>query len=465
MLSGAVTNFSGVLFMRNLLSRFFLFAGLLALFLDYAVAQQAVPPGELLTLDQAVAAAVANSSALRISTMETEKIQSQITAALTKRRPSSNVSFFGAQLLNDLKFTYRQGEFGSFPSTGPVPPQDMQVGTNRRPIGLAMVQVDQPLTQLKKIDLGVAAQRLNIESTQEKARKHRQDLAHQVRQIYYQILQNEAGLESSDEISRLYAELDRSITASVAQSTALRADALQVKALIAEEDYRRVTLRNAIDEGQEALNRLMGRDLRTRFRTQRVAEMTAAEVDLAMAQAQALSQRSEIRQAQIRVKQAEADHRLKESERRPDLSLSFRYLTPINTETLPRNITMIGFNFSWEPWDWGRRKAELREKETTTRQTNETLSDTRQQILAEVSQRFRKLEQARAGFRMIDAQQEAAREKLRVLETQYAAQTVLLKEVLQAQVSVAGISQSYQQALIGFWNARSDFEASLGTDQ
>jgi hypothetical protein len=40
-----------------------------------------------------------------------------------------------------------------------------------------------------------------------------------------------------------------------------------------------------------------------------------------------------------------------------------------------------------------------------------------------------------------------------------------LKDVLQQQAVAASAGDNYQQALLGFWAAKSDFEKSLGEDQ
>jgi outer membrane protein len=443
---------------------FFVFAFSL-MFACTAAAQLSTPPGAVLTLDQAIASAVENSRLLKIAALENRKIEDRIAATLTRRRPTSNFSFLGAQTLTELNFSFKQGQFGQYPTTGPIPAQDTQIGSSRRLIGLAMAQIDQPITQLSRINLAASSQKLEIEANDEKIRQQRHEIVNHVRQIYYQILLKEVALEASDESSRQYAELDRTLAVSLAQDAVLRLDTLEVKALIAQEDYKKTTIRNAIEELKETLNRLMGRDLATPFRTQGMGEVPTMDVDLATAQARAVSQRPEIKQGQIRIRQADYDRLLKKSENTPDLSLVLRYISPIHAETLPKNILAVGFNFSWQPWDWGRKKAELSEKVRAIDQARESLAETESQILAEVRQRYRKLDETRAAFRVIQAGQEAARERVRVVQQQYNAQTVLLKDVLQSQVSLAEVNSRYQQSLLAYWAAKADFEKSIGADQ
>ena len=78
---------------------------------------QTSSPNELLTVDQAIAASIANSRALKISALETEKLQDRIAAIVTKRRPTAHVDLLGAQTLAPIRFTFEPGQFGTFPST------------------------------------------------------------------------------------------------------------------------------------------------------------------------------------------------------------------------------------------------------------------------------------------------------------------------------------------------------------
>jgi outer membrane protein TolC len=47
---------------------------------------------------------------------------------------------------------------------------------------------------------------------------------------------------------------------------------------------------------------------------------------------------------------------------------------------------------------------------------------------------------------------------------QYRQQAVLLKDLLEAQAGLAHANDQYQQALLGLWTAKADFEKALGED-
>jgi outer membrane protein TolC len=63
------------------------------------------------------------------------------------------------------------------------------------------------------------------------------------------------------------------------------------------------------------------------------------------------------------------------------------------------------------------------------------------------------------------AEREAAQQRLQEVTNKYGQQTVLLSDVLKQQAAAADASDDYQQALLGFWSAKSEFEKSLGEDQ
>ena len=129
---------------------------------------------------------------------------------------------------------------------------------------------------------------------------------------------------------------------------------------------------------------------------------------------------------------------------------------------MPRNAAGAGFTLNWEPFDWGRRKHELAERERTIEQAREGLREAESLILIEVSDRFRKLREAQALLRVSKALQESAAEKLRVATNKYKLEATLYKDVLQSQAALAEAQHQYQQALLAFWTARADFEKAIG---
>ena len=92
------------------------------------------------------------------------------------------------------------------------------------------------------------------------------------------------------------------------------------------------------------------------------------------------------------------------------------------------------------------------------------LSEAESQVLVDVSNRFRRLQETRVMLRVSQLQASAARESLRNVMDSYAQQAALLKDTLEAQAQLAAANDQNQQALLGFWTAKADFEKAIGEE-
>jgi len=425
--------------------------------------QEATSP-RVLTLDDAIRLAVTNNRSLKVASLEVDKSKWQVAEVKTKRLPSFSGSVLGSQLLNEVSFNFPAGAFGTIPGVGPFPTTDTKVTTPRQPVAYVVSQTTQPLSQLYKINLGVRAQELSVKIAGEKARAERQSLVKDVKQAYYAVLQSESQLEAAEANVKQYQELDRVVLQRVSQEAALKSDSLDVKAKFANEKYKLAQLRNTLDSRKEYLNNLLGRDIRAEFETEKVPVASFEEVELRLAQSRALAQRPEVKQAELSMRQAEYDRRIAKADYIPDVGIAFNYASNFNVDVLPRNMTSIGFELKWEPWDWGRRKDIVNQKKITETQAQTQLHDVQARVLMDVNARFRKLEESRLLISVAQAERDAAQQRLREVTNKYEQQAVLLSDVLRQQASTASASDDYQQALLGFWSAKSEFEKSLGEE-
>ena len=107
--------------------------------------------------------------------------------------------------------------------------------------------------------------------------------------------------------------------------------------------------------------------------------------DLAEARNRAIASRPEIEQARLKVQESDLDRRKKKSEFIPDVALSVSYYSAFNVSSaLPRNVAIAGVQTSWEPFDWGRKRRELAQKEKSTRQSEVALRDLEEKVRIEV---------------------------------------------------------------------------------
>lgn len=420
---------------------------------------------EVLTLEQAVALALGENRQIKSASIEVGKYSDKLAALRTRRLPEFKFSTLASQLLTPMSFTVEKGTFGTYPNVGPIPDKTTEITTPRRMTFYLSGQINQPLSQLYRIKLSLKQMGVGQEIAAQQLRLQRQTIINNVRRNYYSMLQTQSALVAAEEAIRMYEELDRVTGDYVAQQVALKADGLEVRTRLEKAKYDTQTLRDQLASQKEQFNQLLGRDVQTEFSVSPVPTLSGDETDLAAARERALQQRPEIKEAQLKVRYAEYDRRIKKSEYIPDVSLAFNYVSPLNTNFLPKNVASVGVALSWEPFDWGRKKRELTEKERAIEQATLALREAENSVRTEVNATYRKLEQARRMVVINRLSQEASAEKFRVAGHRYRLQAALLSDVLNAQSALAEAGNQYQQALLAFQAARADFEKAIGGEQ
>ena len=450
---------------RLLLSLLLIAAGVV----HQANAQDNDTTSHVLTLDQAIAVALKNNREAKNARLEIEKADDKLAAYRTRRLPSFKLSSLVSQPLHSFDTTFEKGVFGTYPGIGPVPFEDTIIPSSTNTTALLHGQVAQPITQLRRIGLQIKQQELAVEISETQLRATEQSIVNEVKRVYYAILQTDGAVRAAEESVKLYHELDRVTGEYVVQQIALKNDLMDVQTRVAKAEYEVLTLNNSLSAQKERLNHLLARDVRTEFSVTdglETAQATMRETDLMEARKRALEQRPEIRQARLRLQQANLDKRVKKSEFIPDVSLTFNSVTTINySNFVPRSVTGVGIQVEWEVFDWGRKKRELAEKNRSIAQADNTVLETESRVLLELNSRFRTLQESCQLIRIAKLGRTAARANVQVAASKYRLDAVLLKDVLTAQTSLANADYEYQKALLSFWTAKADFEKALGEDK
>jgi len=425
--------------------------------------QQSTPTSpEVLSLDQAINIALINNRSLKNARLNVEMGEDEIAAIRTSRFPSAHFFALVSEDMVKHEANVNNSLTGIFPGLGPF----FTLSTPRRPTAVFAAQVLQPISQQYRIGLSINAVKLARDEKQQKLRSEEQSIANDVKKTYYGILQSESALENVRDEVKSYRELDRVTGDYVVQQVVLKSDHLQVQSRLAKAEYEAVDLTNRLSTQKEQLNKLLGRDLLTDFSVSPVADATVLDYGISVSRRRALERRPELSEARLRIEQAKLDRRLKKSEYIPDVSVGFTSLSLRNfDEIVPRSIASVGVVMSWEIFDWGRKKRQLAEKSKTIEQAENAFKETEAQILIEVGNKFRRLQQTQQALRVARLGQDAEREALRITQSRYRFEAALLTEVLQSQATLADANNQYQQALLSFWTAKAELEKAIGEDR
>jgi outer membrane protein len=382
-----------------------------------------------LSLAEAIRLAVDHNRQIAAAQAEVDRAGADLAAARTRRLPSFETTVVASQLLTPVDFSFPRGAFGDLPGVGPFP---------------------------------TAAAGRDIE--RERTRGQQLAVVNAVKRLYFAILQTQSALGASEEAIALFRELDRTLGVRVTQKVALRAEALDVQLRLTQEELTKMTRTNTLASQKEQLNQLLGRDVSTDFEVEDIAAITPIEVDLVAARGRALENRPDVREARLALARADLDRRVKKAERIPDVSLALAYSSNVNIDMLPRNLTTVGVQVTWEPFDWGRKRHELAAKSQVVVQARLGVRDVEDRAVLEINSRFRTLTEARAHLNVARLAEDTAREQLRVTTNRYQLQAALLSDVLQRRAAMADTTDRHQQARLAFWTAKADFEHAAGED-
>ena len=427
-------------------------------------AQDDTSSPQLLTADQAIKLALANNRDLKIVALNLDSSKDKVAAAKTRRLPSFNIYTFASQLLAPISFDVPAGQFGTFPGIGPIPAQNTPITTPSQPTAYIFGTASQPLLTLYKINLHVHGEELSMQQAVQELREERNTIVNDVLQAYYSVVEIQNVIEAKQASIKQYEELDRITLEYVSEKVVLPSDSLEVKAKLADEKLQLLQAEDKLATAKETLNNLLGRDITIDFRATEDTQLSPLEQNLKAAQATALEKNPKVKEAEIKIQQADTVRRLAKSEYIPDIGASFHYLSPFGVNFVPTNVMGLGFELSWEPFDWGRRRDTVNEKTIAVEQSKLNLAETQSQVLINVNKQFRSLQEARAAVEVASAQQDASREKLREVTDKYGQKTVLLRDVLQQQAAVEKANSDYNEAIATFWTAKANFQKAIGED-
>lgn len=421
-------------------------------------------PPPLITLEQALATALVGNRPLQNSRLDVVKASKNATAFKSNLYPILQAQLQAGMLLTPINVTFQQGAFGTFASTGPIPAKDTNITTPTKLTTYFVIALRQPISQLPRIQLGVKAKEIEAALAAEDVRQQREALVTDVKKAYYAILQTEAAMLAAYDNVKFYREMQRTVEDKYKEKTVLKTDLLDVRKRLADALFDYGQQRDSLATNKSQLNLLLGRDIHTDFRVTEVGESRITGMTLPDLEALAVTQRPQVHQAVLKVRQAELDRRITAAQYAPDINLSLNYVKPYNGGLLPDQIVTIGAELTWQPITWGKINNETQAKEQVVLQARNNVKQVSDQVLVEVGSQYRTVHTDQERVVAARMALDAALESLRVAKVRYGQKTVLLQDVYEAQSRVASAMRNYLEAVLALNIAQAELEQAIGED-
>ncbi len=391
---------------------------------------------------------------------EADAADDQVRALKTRKLPQLNLHGSVSENLQDQEYTFEQGVWNAVP---PIPSEDVTIKSATDTTGILSASATQPLSQLYELRLNIEQGEIQQDLTLAQKRLTEQDIARVVKQVYFEIVQTQSDLQVTTESIRFYKSLRELVYNYVKQQISLNYELLEVEARLARRELDATRLRNQLSTQMESMNDLLARDLNTDFTVQQLPEQVLTVQDEDEAIATALQQRPDIQKSRLQIKYAELDRDIIKAGYIPDIDLRLRYTRLYNYDLIPDTDTYVGLQAKWEFFDWGRKRNEISGKERMVRAASNSTREIENRVIIDVRKSYRRIVEAQQSVTVSKLAQSAARDKLRVLMSQYEQQSTLLQNVLDAETELDRAHNEYNRAILSVWKARAGLDHSLGT--
>jgi len=146
----------------------------------------------------------------------------------------------------------------------------------------------------------------------------------------------------------------------------------------------------------------------------------------------------------------------------PDITAYARHSYQDGVPFLVRNFGTFGFNLSWDVFDFGKRRAAVREREAQLAQSEENLQRLKEDIAVGIERSYNKVERTRSLVQVANQVVKLRQEGERLADNQLIQGVVLLSERRQATAATYKARADYLQASLGYLLAWAELEQAVG---
>ena len=437
--------------------------GILAIVTALLISTTPSLAGEIrrLTLAEAVQMAVEQNRTLKIARLKVKEIEYKKGGARSDYFPTITNQSNILHITELQTFTISQGTFGSVSGT-PVPLQNTPVPQGKNTFYSSGTMIAQPLTQLLRIHQENRAALAEIAGSRDELKNAENEVALDVHTLYYGILVAQLQKQAADQETSFASEALRENENNVRGGSALEVAEIQSRAELLQARQSTLTAELQIEDYTTELNDLLGLPLDTRLELESAEATNVSLLSKADYVKAAWDENPEIQSAQASVEKARAGEAAAKTAYIPDITAFARYSYQDGVPFFVRNFGTFGISLNYTLWDFGKRRAAVREHETQIAEAEQNLEHLKDQVAVAVDRSYNKLERTR---NMVDVATEAAKlraESERLTKSQEQQGIVLISDVRQASTASYKAKADLLQANLAYLLAWAELQRTVG---
>jgi outer membrane protein TolC len=414
-----------------------------------------------LSLEEAVRLALQQNRALKIARLKVKENESRKAAAHSDYLPTitnqSNVLHI-SELQN---ITVPAGSLGNVAGAN-LPPQSISVDQGKQTLYASGTMITQPLTQLLRIRQENRVALAEIATSRDELKNAENQVALQVHALYFGILVAQLQKKAADQETSFASESLRENENDIRNGSALQVAEIQSRAELLQGQQSVLTAELQVQDYMTELNDLLGLPLDTKLELDPEVASDFSTLTKDEYVKAAWDENPEIHSAEEAVAKARAGVAAAKTAYIPDITAFARHSYQDGVPFLVRNFGTVGVNMSYTLWDFGKRRAEVRERATQLAEAEENLERLKEKVSVEVERSYNTLERTKSMVNVAIQVAKLRQESERLVTDQAARGVVLVSDVRKASAANYKAKADLLQASLGYLLAHAELERTVG---
>lgn len=414
-----------------------------------------------LKLAEAVRLAVEQNRTLKIARFKVQENEHKKEGARSDYFPTITNQSHALHISELQQLSIPAGAFGTVAGV-PIPSRNTALPQGNLTLYSSGTMIAQPLTQLLRIHQENRIAAAEIATSQDDLKNAENEIALQVHALYYGILVAQLQKKAAEQETSFAAENLRENENDVRNGSALQVAALQSRAELLQGQQSVLTADLQIQDYMVELNDLLGLPLDTKLELDSEVEANFETLPKAEYVREAWEENPQIRAAEEAVVKARAGVTAAKTSYIPDITAFARHSYQDGVPFLVHNFGTIGINLNYTLWDFGKRRATVREHSSQLAEAEQNLEHLKEQVAVAVEHSYNKLERTRSMVNVATQVARLRQESERLATNQAAQGVVLISDVRHATAANYQAKADLLQASLGYLLAWAELERTVG---
>ena len=414
-----------------------------------------------LKLEEAVRMAVEQNRTLKIARFKVQENEHRKEGARSSYFPTITNQSNALHISELQDFTIPPGALGTAAGV-PIPGRNTTLPQGKQTLYSSGTMIAQPLTQLLRIHQENRIAAAEVANSRDELKNAENEIALQVHALYFGILVAQLQKKAAEQETSFATESLRENENDIRNGSALQVAEIQSRAELLQGQQSVLTTELQIEDYMVALNDLLGLPLDTKLELEPEVAKNVETLTKAEYVKMAWDENPEIRSAQEAVAKARAGVASAKTAYIPDITAFARHSYQDGVPFFVHNFGTVGINMNYTLWDFGKRRAAVREHATQLAEAEQNLERLKEEVAVSIERSYNKLERTKSMVNVAMQVAQLRQESERLATNQAAQGVVLIADVRHATAANYKAKAELLQASLGYLLARAELERTVG---